>query len=102
MVFRPYQILKKYETAPTLPIGFPDLADIYMVPSLWFMIMDPRVKAIEDTKKGIPNPDQWNDRQPLSEADKKRHLIMWVYLVIHYFVYLYFFANAYQDSFPFR
>ena len=34
--------------------------------------MNPRIKSIEDYKKGIPNKDQWNHTQPPSEADKKR------------------------------
>jgi hypothetical protein len=34
--------------------------------------MDPVVKSIEDAKKGIHNPDSWNNEMPLSEADITR------------------------------
>lgn len=45
------------------------------------MIMDPRVKSINDAKKGIKNDDAWNNQMPLSEADKKRHFICNVFFV---------------------
>lgn len=50
-----------------------------LAPPLYRMMMDPRVEAIEDAKKGIKNPDAWNWEMPLSEADKARHKICYVY-----------------------
>jgi hypothetical protein len=42
------------------------------MPPMWYYVMDPMVKSIEDSKKGIPNPDSWNAEMPLSEADVTR------------------------------
>ena len=42
-------------------------------PPVYQYIMDPKVKAIEDAKDGIPNPDSWNNETPMSEADKVRY-----------------------------
>jgi len=52
-------------------------------PPLFFHVMDPRVKAIHDTQKGIPNDDQWNDTQPKSRADKKRDFLaqLWFFVI---------------------
>ena len=56
-VYRPYQLLRKFELAPTMPFSFMDMAVIVYNPPLYFMLMNPRLKAIEDAKKGIENPD---------------------------------------------
>ena len=44
--------------------------------------MDPRIKAIHDTQKGIPNDDQWNEGQPMSKADKERDANVQIYFTI--------------------
>ena len=59
------------------------------------MVMDPRIKSIEDHKKGIPNSDQWNHTQPPSKADTKRfwylnlfiYLTSWTLITYNYFVF---------------
>lgn len=51
---------------------------------MFWYIMDPRVKSIEDSKDGITNPDSWNDETPLSEDDKVRYRNCKLYL---WFVY---------------
>ena len=71
-VYRPYQVLRKFDLAPQLPYCYIGILILSLNPPLFFHVMDPRVKAIEDTANGIPNDDQWNDAQPMSAADKKR------------------------------
>lgn len=51
------------------------------------MIMDPRVKSIEDAKRGIKNLDAWNWEHALSPDDKARHMVCYVYFLV-WFVFL--------------
>jgi hypothetical protein len=53
-----------------------------LVPPLWYYIMNPRVKAIRDAFKGIENPDQWNNDQPMSAADKTRNYVACAYFIL--------------------
>ena len=50
-----------------------------LCPPLYRYVMDPRVNSINDAKKGIRNPDAWNNEMPPSEADKFRHKVCMVY-----------------------
>ena len=79
-VFRPYQILRRFDKAPTMPYEYIIMLFIGLVPPLFFYLMDPRVKSINDAKSGIHNSDQWNNEQPMSDADKKRHTVVMVFL----------------------
>ena len=79
-VYRPYFILRRFDKAPYLPYEYIQMIMISICPPIFFMIMDPRVQAIEDAKKGIKNPDQWNNEQEPSDADKKRLMIADTYL----------------------
>ena len=42
---RRYQILRNFEEAPQLPLGYPLMIILAMVPPLWRKVMDPRVEA---------------------------------------------------------
>ena len=44
------------------------------------MVVDPRVKSLNDMRDGIPNDDQWNLTQPKSANDIKRHKICMIYM----------------------
>lgn len=74
-VFRPYQILRRFDRAPTLPYEYIFMLYLAFIPPVWNLIMDPRVKSIRDAQAGIKNDDTWNNQMPLSEADKKRYFI---------------------------
>ena len=43
---RPYMELRAWPDAPALPLGYPTMVLIALVPPLWFHIMDPRVAAV--------------------------------------------------------
>ena len=40
---------------------------------MWYYLMDPVVDSIVDAKKGIHNPDKWNNEMPPSDADLVRY-----------------------------
>lgn len=63
-----------------MPFEYIVMLYVALVPPLFFYLMDPRVKSINDAKDGIENPDQWNNEQPMSEADKRRHKVIMVFL----------------------
>jgi alkane 1-monooxygenase len=72
--FRPYQILRRLDRAPYYPFEQILMMLLSLVPPMWWYLMDPMVKSIEDAKKGTANPDSWNNEMPLSEADIKRRI----------------------------
>ena len=80
-VFRPYQILRRFDRAPTMPYEYIFMLLLLLFPPLYFMLMDPRIKSIRDAQQGIRNDDQWNNEMPPSEADKKRFFISNCFLV---------------------
>ncbi len=53
---------------------------IAICPPLFFYIMNPKIKSIEDANNGIYNPDTWNNEIPMSDADKTRYRVAQVYL----------------------
>ena len=81
-VYRPYQVLRKFGLAPQLPYCYVGTLLVEFCPPLWKYLMDPRIKAIHDTQKGIPNDDQWNEGQPMSAADKERDAVVQIYFTI--------------------
>ena len=44
--FRPYQILRRFDEAPTLPFEYLHSMFLCAVPSLWFYLVNPRVDAL--------------------------------------------------------
>lgn len=56
-VYRPYQVLRKFDLAPQLPYCYVGSLLLSLCPPVFYHVMDPRVKAINDTSKGIPNED---------------------------------------------
>ena len=45
---RKYQILRHFDDSPQLPTGYPGMMTLSLVPPLWYMVMNPRVKAIQE------------------------------------------------------
>ena len=66
------------------------------------MMMNPRVKAIEDAKDGKVNHDQWNESQPLSEADENRFWYLKKYLDFVFILVSYLYFQAYAHTAPFK
>ena len=48
---RKYQILRHFEEAPQLPMGYPGAVLLSLIPPLWFKIINPRVKALSEEGK---------------------------------------------------
>ncbi|MEX1188627.1 MAG: alkane 1-monooxygenase [Bacteroidia bacterium] len=46
---RKYQILRHWELSPELPAGYPAMMLLSTIPPLWFWVMNPRVKHLEET-----------------------------------------------------
>jgi alkane 1-monooxygenase len=44
---RKYQILRHMNESPQLPFGYPTSLLMALVPPLWFMVMNPKVKAVQ-------------------------------------------------------
>ena len=65
--------------APFLPYEYILLLWLSICPPMWWYIIDPRVDSMQDAKKGIHNPDQWNRTMPRSPADERRHKVALVY-----------------------
>lgn len=51
---RPYWMLRSWEGAPQLPLGYASMVVLALVPPLWFRLMDPRVEAIRG--RLVPQP----------------------------------------------
>jgi alkane 1-monooxygenase len=45
---RKYQVLRHFDESPQLPYGYPMSMLMSFVPPLWFAVMNPRVKALEE------------------------------------------------------
>lgn len=90
--YRPYQVLRRFDKAPQLPFEYILMLWLSLVPPLFYMIMDPRVKSIEDAKAGIKNDDQWNNEMPKTASDKRAYNAALVYFasMSAFFTYLVF------------
>lgn len=45
---RKYQVLRHHDESPQMPTGYPGMMVISAIPPLWFKVMDPRVKALQE------------------------------------------------------
>lgn len=86
-VFRPYQILRRFDRAPTMPFEYILMLFLIIFPPMYWMINDPRIKSIEDAKNGIYNEDAWNATMPLSANDKKRHRMAYAYFAFAFIIF---------------
>lgn len=103
-VYRPMQCLRKFAYGPSWPdpVTLVDSLTVACAPLVWFYIMDPRIKSLNDFRKGIPNKDQWNMSQPKSEDDKRRNFYVYVYLYINVIFISYLYFNTYSETTPFK
>ena len=44
---RKYQVLRHLERSPQLPFGYPMSIILALIPPLWFMVMNPKVKMVQ-------------------------------------------------------
>jgi alkane 1-monooxygenase len=74
---RPYQALRSFDDLPTLPSGYPGCFVLAAFPSLWFRVMDPKVKAWAHGDLGKTNLDpvraadyetRWTTPCPLAQT----------------------------------
>jgi alkane 1-monooxygenase len=52
---RKYQVLRHHGEAPQMPTGYPGMMILSLLPPLWFRVMDPRVRALQN--RGEHSPD---------------------------------------------
>jgi len=52
---RKYQVLRHFDESPQLPYGYPMSMLMSFVPPLWFAVMNPRVKSLEQEVQGLPS-----------------------------------------------
>lgn len=45
---RKYQILRHIDESPQMPTGYPGMMILSLFPPLWFMVMNPKVKALKE------------------------------------------------------
>lgn len=45
---RKYQILRYHDDSPQMPTGYPGMMVLSLFPPIWFKVMNPRVKALQD------------------------------------------------------
>tara|TARA_B110000285_G_C15089018_1_gene597943 strand:+ start:1219 stop:1581 length:363 start_codon:yes stop_codon:yes gene_type:complete len=82
--FRPYQILRRFDEAPTLPFEYLHSVFLCTIPPLWYYLVNPKVEALADLANGKPKEDiktRYNQYMPYSADDKKRSIWGWAALL---------------------
>jgi len=75
--YRPYQILKRMDEAPTLPFDYVHSLVIVLIPQLWFHCVNPKIEAINLSKEGRQAPQAgkskviFNCIDKMSEEDRR-------------------------------
>jgi len=52
---RKYQVLRHHGEAPQMPTGYPGMMILSLLPPLWFRVMDPRVRALQNSGEQFPD-----------------------------------------------
>jgi alkane 1-monooxygenase len=52
---RKYQVLRHFDESPQLPYGYPMSMLMSFIPPLWFAVMNPRVKSLEQEVQDLPS-----------------------------------------------
>lgn len=52
---RKYQVLRHWDQSPELPVGYPAMMLLSTIPPLWFKVMNPRVKKLQDSLVAAAN-----------------------------------------------
>lgn len=47
MASRPYQVLRHFDDSPQMPTGYPGMIMLSLCPPLWFAVMNPRVRQLQ-------------------------------------------------------
>lgn len=50
---RKYQILRHFDESPQMPTGYPGMIVLAMVPPLWYMVMNPKVKKLHTENSNL-------------------------------------------------
>lgn len=53
MASRPYQVLRSWQDGPQLPTGYPGSMVLSLVPPLWRLVMDRRVRGLVEAHPGL-------------------------------------------------
>lgn len=53
--YRPYQILRKFDNAPTLPFDYLYSMLLALVPTLWYRTIDPLLERVQENKPPLKN-----------------------------------------------
>lgn len=52
---RKYQVLRHFDESPQLPYGYPMSMLMSFIPPLWFAVMNPRVKSLQQEVQDLPS-----------------------------------------------
>ena len=99
--FRPYQILRRFDEAPWNPFQFTVCVYLAQIPPLWFWAINPRVQAVRDFCKGVPNSEvSFNLQQKQTARDKLTIRVVYSYftLITLAFGYMAFFSGYANHS----
>lgn len=68
--FRPYQILRRLDDAPTLPFEYLHTVFLATIPPLWFYLVNPKVDALREVANGKTDvKTKYNQYMPLTKQD---------------------------------
>ena len=82
--FRPYQILRRMDDAPTLPFEYLHSIFLATIPPLWFYLVNPKVNALHELADGKKNiKTKYNHLMPMTKDDKYRQKIGWAVIAIY-------------------
>uniref|UniRef100_A0A7S3FVZ8 Fatty acid desaturase domain-containing protein n=1 Tax=Strombidium rassoulzadegani TaxID=1082188 RepID=A0A7S3FVZ8_9SPIT len=91
--YRPYQILRRFDEAPTLPFDYLHCFVLQFCPPLWFYCVNPRVQAVKDFHEGKPRSDvTFGCDQPLTEQDKHIQYLGYCYMTLFQVVWTCYFG----------
>jgi hypothetical protein len=80
--FRPYQILRRFDEAPTLPFEYLHSVFLCTIPPLWYYLVNPKVEALKDLADGKKDiKTRYNQYMPYTAEDKKRQVWGWAALL---------------------
>ena len=80
--YRPYQILRRLDDAPTLPFDYVSSIVMCTIPPLWWYMVNPRVEAIRAVAAGKKNDTCYNMYMPMTKDDKCRKNAGWAFLFV--------------------
>jgi hypothetical protein len=72
------------DEAPFMPFEYLHSYYLATIPPVWFLVMNPRVEALDDIKNGRKNKknSQWNNIMPATEEDVNRKRVGWACIAL--------------------